>query len=107
MEWAIAGLTTGAFVDVFTVPAGKKYEVLSISCAQYSGVATVWRPSMNFSSGAFYAYLDEFGVPAAVVANIRSYSALLIPAGVGFAVGQVAASAVAGIAIVTYMNVDL
>jgi hypothetical protein len=107
MRRALVGpLTVGGFTQLLAPPVGKKYEVLHVSFAEYSGLAVAWRLAENFLMLA-EVYLDELSVVAGKLVDQRSYQSMLIPAGSSLDVGTVSPGSAIGFAVVTYMDVDL
>lgn len=107
MKRALVGpLTVGGFSTLLAPPVGKKYEVLHVAFAEYSGLAVQWRLADNFLTVA-EVYLDHLDVVAGELVAQRSYQSILIPYGDTLDVGTVSVGAAIGFAHVTYMDVDL
>lgn len=99
-------LTAGIATDVFGgVPAGHKYEVITVSVGTDSSVAVHFYLAYNSLDGVFFA--DDILLAAGFFGTAKSYNALTCVEGEGFYVIPVPASGSPAVnCVVNYVDVD-
>jgi hypothetical protein len=106
MKQSVDIIPTGSLLDVLTPPAGHKFEVLHISVSEYTGIAKEFRIALNHTM-VVALWLDVLKIAAGDLVNERSYEAIVIPDDSALTMGAVAAAAGFGVAVTTYIDVDL
>lgn len=104
MREVTAGLAPNVFTPIFTPPAGKKFELLTVGLASTTTVACEFVLARQLAGT--YTFLDQLSIVVGRFAVMGSYSAILIPTGHTFEIAALTA-AVTGLSLgLTYMDVD-